>query len=130
MCGTTGPSGTRRTGAARLIPTGRRPDSTWTISTLTPDEYVARSDQGLKARGFFEKEVARRMDRFGNIVEMFSTYESRRDAADEKPFARGINSIQLRFDGQRWWIVTVFWEAESAVHPLPAEYLPGGGRGG
>ena len=37
---------------------------------------------------------------------------------------------QLRFDGQRWWIVTVFWEAESAVHPLPAEYLPGGGRGG
>jgi hypothetical protein len=93
------------------------------MSVNTPDEYITRNDAGLK-RGFFEKEIARKTDRFGNIVQIFSTYESRRAAEDAQPFARGINSIQLRNDGKRWWIVTVFWEGESTVHPIPAEYLP------
>lgn len=110
---------------ARLIPTGRRPDSTWTMRTLTPEEYLTQNDAALK-RGFFEKEIARKVDRFGNIVQLFSTYESRRAETDPQPFARGINSIQLHFDGKRWWIVSIFWEAESPVHPLPAQYLPGG----
>jgi hypothetical protein len=110
---------------ARLIPTGRRPDSTWTMRTMSPEEYITANDAGLK-RGFFEKEIARKMDRFGNIVQLFSTYESRRADTDAQPFARGINSIQLHFDGKRWWIVSIFWEAESALHQLPAEYLPGG----
>jgi hypothetical protein len=26
-------------------------------------------------------------------------------------------------DGKRWWIVTVFWEAESPDNPLPKKYL-------
>jgi hypothetical protein len=110
---------------ARLIPTGRRPDSTWAMNVMTPEDYITRNDAGLK-RGFFEVEIARKMDRFGNIVQIFSTYESRRAASDPQPFARGINSIQLHFDGKRWWIVSIFWEGESAVHPLPPEYLPGG----
>lgn len=107
---------------ARLIPTGRRPDSTWLLRVLSPDEYIGANDAGLK-RGFFEKEIARKVDRFGNIVQLFSTYESRRTES-EAPIARGINSIQLHFDGKRWWIVSIFWEAESPVHPLPPEYLP------
>jgi len=109
---------------ARLIPTNRRPDSSWALRTMTPEEYLTANDAGLK-RGFFEKEIARKMDRFGNIVQLFSTYESRRVESDP-PFARGINSIQLHFDGKRWWIVSIFWEAESPLHPLPPEYLPGG----
>ena len=59
---------------------------------------------------------------------MFSTYESRRTSADPAPFARGINSIQLWFDGRRWWIVTVYWESERPNNPIPPAYLksPGG----
>lgn len=108
---------------ARLIPTGRRPDSTWVMRVLSPEEYITQNDAGLK-RGFFEKEIARKMDRYGNVVQVFSTYESRRAESDATPFARGINSIQLHFDGKRWSVVTIFWEGESPAHPLPAEYLP------
>jgi hypothetical protein len=111
---------------ARLISTGLRRDSSWAMTTYTPEEYITTANPGLTTNGFFEREIARKTDRFGNIVQLFSTYESRRTAADEKPFARGINSIQARFDGQRWWIVTVFWQAENAMHTIPAEYLPGG----
>lgn len=108
---------------ARLIPTGRRQTGEVGSRVLTPEEYITRSSPLLEQNGFFEREVSRRMERFGNIAHIFSTYESRHKADDEKPFARGINSIQLMNDGKRWWIVTIFWQAEDDKNPLPAEYL-------
>ena len=108
---------------ARLIPTGARPTGEVGSRVLTPDEYIQRSAPRLEKDGFFEREVSRRLEKFGNIAHIFSTYESRHKADDVKPFARGINSIQLMNDGKRWWIVTVFWQAEDEKNPLPAEYL-------
>ena len=59
---------------------------------------------------------------------MFSTYESRH-AKGEKPFARGINSIQVFNDGQRWWVLNILWESESEQNPLPERMLkPPGGK--
>lgn len=77
----------------------------------------------MEAQGFFENEIARKTDAFGNIAHVFSTYDSRHKAEDAKPFARGINSIQLLNDGKRWWIVTVFWQGEDEKNPLPEKYL-------
>jgi hypothetical protein len=111
---------------ARLIPTGRRQTGEVGSRVLTPDEYVQRSAPLLEKNGFFEREISRRVEKFGNIAHVFSTYESRRAKDDAKPFARGINSIQLMNDGKRWWIVTVFWQAEDEKNPLPAEYLRSG----
>src|SRR5215831_11678151 len=108
---------------ARLIPTGRRQTGEVGSRVLTPDEYIQRSAPLLEKNGFFEREVSRRVEKFGNIAHDFSTYESRHKSDDPKPFARGINSIQLMNDGKRWWIVTVFWQAEDDKNPLPAEYL-------
>src|SRR5688572_27263017 len=107
---------------ARLIPTGRRPTGEVVSRVRTPEEYIQGGAQ-LEQNGFFEKEVSRRIEKFGNIAHIFSTYEARRKAEDEKPFMRGINSIQLMNDGKRWWIVTVFWQAEDPTTQLPAEYL-------
>jgi hypothetical protein len=28
-------------------------------------------------------------------------------------------------DGKRWWILSIFWQAEDPKNPLPAEYLKG-----
>jgi hypothetical protein len=55
---------------------------------------------------------------------VWSTYESRHTLDDEKPFARGINSFQLLKDGDRYWVVNIFWDAESPTKPIPAKYLP------
>ena len=33
------------------------------------------------------------------------------------------NSFQLYSDGTRWWVVTIFWDAETADKPIPAKYL-------
>ncbi len=110
---------------ARLIPTRRNEGGSGaTARVLTPDDYVARASPLFEKEGFFEKESARRMERYGNIVQVFSTYESRH-SPNEAPFARGINSFQLFFDGTRWWVVTILWQAETAEAPIPKEFLPG-----
>jgi hypothetical protein len=127
-----GPAGQRRNWdrmrslfvpGARLIPTGRRPDGSRVINTWTVDQYIERVGPRLEESGFFERELARRTERYGNVVHVFSTYDSKRLASDPQPFARGINSIQLWNDGQRWWVVTVFWEGERPDNPIPARYM-------
>ena len=109
---------------ARLIPSVPSADGGATARVLDVDGYIERSGATLERNGFFEREISRRTEAFGHIAQIFSTYESRHTAADDKPFARGINSIQLLKDGDRWWIVTVFWDAERPGQPIPQEYLP------
>ena len=108
---------------ARLIPIDDSPDGKIAPNVIDIDGYIARSGEYLEKNGFFEKEVARRTEQFGHIAHAFSTYESRHRADDPKPFMRGINSIQLMYDGKRWWIVTIYWQHESARDPIPEKYL-------
>jgi hypothetical protein len=110
---------------ARLIPCGRRPDGTIGSRVLSLDEFIKASEPRLKEEGFFESEIHRKVDRFGAVAQVFSTYESRHAKEDAKPFARGINSIQLFFDGRRWWVTTIFWDSERPDQAIPAQYLPG-----
>ena len=83
---------------------------------------AARKEKG--ATGLVEREIARRTDCFGNVCQVFSTYESRFTQDDAKPFERGIHSIQLLRDGARWWIASVAWDIERPDNPIPAQYLP------
>ena len=108
---------------ARLIPIDDSPDGRIAPNIIDIDGYIARTGDYLEMNGFFEKEVARRTEQFGHIAHAFSTYESRHKADDPQPFMRGINSIQLMYDDQRWWIVTIYWQHESAKDPIPEKYL-------
>lgn len=108
---------------ARLIPTNARQAGGYASRVLTVEDYISRVEPFFAAEGFFEKETARRIENFGQIAHVFSTYDSRHSPEDAKPFQRGINSIQLMNDGTRWWIVTIFWQGEDAKNPLPEKYL-------
>ena len=111
---------------ARLIPTAveaGRNDVDLAPQILDIEGYIARAESFFAGQGFYEKEIARRTEQFGHIAHVWSTYESRHNPDDPEPFMRGINSIQLFNDGSRWWIVSIYWQHESAVHPLPDRYL-------
>lgn len=111
---------------ARLMPTGvSRATGQRVHRSLTADEYVAQVGPQLERDGFFERELGRKVERYGNIVHLMSAYDSKRTPQDAEPFTRGVNSVQLWFDGTRWWVVTIFWEAETPATPIPAELLRG-----
>ncbi|HUJ29780.1 MAG TPA: hypothetical protein VLY23_00760 [Candidatus Acidoferrum sp.] len=108
---------------ARLIPVNESKTGGFVARTLSPDEYAARAEPYFEKNGFTEREIARRTERWGNILQAFSTYESRHDAKDPAPFERGINSFQLYFDGKRWWVMTIMWQGETPATPLTPEFL-------
>lgn len=112
---------------ARLIPTGKNPETGLTTArVLSPDDYINRVEPVFARDGFFEAEKARQVHVYGNIAHVFSTYEARRTAKDRKPFMRGINSFQLLNDGKRWWVLSIYWQAETPDNPIPARYLKSG----
>lgn len=108
---------------ANLIPSGKSKSGNYNASYITPDIYIQKSGQFLVDNGFFEKEIHRVIDTFGNISHVFSTYECFKTANDTIPFMRGINSIQLLNDGNRWWIINIYWAQESPDNPIPEKYL-------
>ena len=130
-----GPAGTKRDWdrerslfypGARLVPTATVPgrnDADLAPLVLSVESYIARVEPLFAKDGFYEKEVARRVEQFGRIAHVWSTYESRHDPKDPEPFMRGINSIQLFNDGARWWILSLYWQHESAQNRLPEKYL-------
>jgi hypothetical protein len=112
-----------------FIPPKRPKEEMFTV--LDVDGFRDRVRKGAaeaKEKGnstaFYEKEVARRLDCFGNVCQAFSTYEARRAPSDEKPFVSGINSIQLINDGERWWVASVVWDVERPGNPIPDQYKP------
>jgi hypothetical protein len=109
---------------ARMIPSGKNATTgVYGARVLSPEDYIKRVEPVFAKEGFFEREKARRVELYGNIAQVFSTYESFHSLADKKPFMRGINSFQLLNDGKRWWILTIFWQGETADNPIPKKYL-------
>ena len=113
---------------ARLIPTAKNAEETSLVGEIAPhmldiDGFIARVRDYVEKNGFYEKEIARRTEQFDQIAHVWSTYESRHKANDPEPFMRGVNSIQLFYDENRWWIVSIYWQHESTEHPIPEKYL-------
>lgn len=96
-----------------------------TIQTMTLGEYHDRLG-GPRRVGFFEWEIHRTTQQFGNMAHVWSTY-----ASSERPggeiMARGINSIQLYYDGERWWITSWIFDSERRGNEIPSDFLPGVG---
>jgi hypothetical protein len=90
---------------------------------LTPDMYVERDDPYFKTHGFFERGIANRAEEFGNLIHVWSTYESRHAENDARPFTRGINSIQIVHAEGRFWIASLIDDEERPGLALPEKYL-------
>ena len=109
---------------AKLTPIGI--DSTGAIRYLSwsPEEFVTNSGPFLDQNAFYEIELHRKQERYGNMVHAFSTYASYQSLEDEEPFNRGINSFQLLHKDGRWWVVSIYWQPEWPDLPIPEQYLP------
>ena len=95
-------------------------DGTPSYSIQSLDDWIAR----VKARGHTmleEKQLKFRIERYGNIAHLWSSYALH---SDGKQVARGINSIQAIKEAGGWRVTGIMIQAESATLPLPKEYLP------
>lgn len=109
---------------ARLIPPARENNP---VVAITFAQYRERNEKFFATlppdQGFYERGIADRVETFGHIAHVWSTYEARRQPDDAQPFTRGINSFQFVREKNRWWVLTIFWDAERADNPIPEKYL-------
>ena len=109
---------------AKLIPIAQSSDGNLDLTYMSVDQYIETAGDYLENNGFHEVEIHRLTEEYNNMCHIYSTYESYHNSTDEKPFIRGINSIQLLFDNNRWWVVNIYWTNESMNNPIPDKYLP------
>lgn len=89
------------------------------LRSMTLKEFHAN----MPLDAFYEKEIYRVTEEFGNIAHVWSTYEFAENP--EGPvLGRGINSIQLYNDGERWWILNWTYDSERSSNTIPQKYLP------
>jgi hypothetical protein len=112
---------------ARLIPIRIAADGTATPVLLTVDGWI----DAVAKRGsavFYEHQVKVRTETWAHMAHLWSTYETRTTPEGKPPegkvLDRGINSIQAVFDGKRWQVIEILWQAETPADPVPAKYLP------
>ncbi len=108
---------------ARMIPSGKNAKTGKVGARIaSPEAYIQANESFLEREGFHELELGRHVDSYGTLSQVFSAYEARKKKSDEKPFLRGINSIQLLNDGSRWWVLTLAWAPETPDNPLPERF--------
>jgi hypothetical protein len=106
---------------ARFTQVSTAPDGSKVVIAWNVDEFVRDAGLVFAKEPFYEKAIVNRPDSFGNVTQVFSSYESRHSPIG-KPFERGINSIQLLNDGTRWWVLSILWDTEREGNPLPAKF--------
>lgn len=93
------------------------------ITKITPDEYIQRNSTILKRFDFFEKELHRNTLVYGSMKTVYSSYEFELHLENKIHKQKGINAIQLLFENNRWWIMSLIWVEETPDNPLPSIYL-------
>jgi hypothetical protein len=59
---------------------------------------------------FYEREIARRVDRYGNVIHVASAYETKISPRALDYIERGVNSLQLIWEDGGWRIVSLCWD--------------------
>jgi hypothetical protein len=103
---------------AHLMPTRPRSDGSHSVQILDIEGYITSRSPFFEEAPFYEIETSRKEDRLGNIAHIWSSYEGRR-TPDGDVILRGVNSLQLYHDGDRWWILSILWDNEKSEIPLP-----------
>ena len=102
----------------RVQPTG--------VESMDVEKFIASFEEHLASGAlteFRESEIARRVDRFGPMAHVFSTYATTMTLGGVTSSRRGINSIQLVRREETWKVLTIYWTDETDESPIPPEYL-------
>jgi hypothetical protein len=110
---------------ARFTQVGKQPDGSTFVISWSVDEFVRDAGLVFAKEPFYENAIVNQSESFGNMTQVFSSYESRH-APSEKPFERGINTIQILNDGTRWWVISIAWDSEKPGNPLPKKFAAKG----
>lgn len=85
------------------------------------EEFIRYAGPSYSKSGFEEYVIGLDVQEFNGIASVFQSFYCR--SLDGSYEARGVNSFQLVFLNERWWIASVMFINETPEVPLPNELL-------
>lgn len=93
------------------------PNGKTVFNHFEPEGYIKMNSPFFTKNGFFEDELKRDLKKFGNIAQVFTSYQFRIE--EDGPIAqRGVNCVQLVKENGRWYITQLIWQPETADNKL------------
>ncbi len=108
---------------ARIILASQKYRGKAAYESLNLEQFILRVSDYYRTEGFYEKELAGRLNQFGEIASYWSTFEVRKGSPTGAFNGRGINSFQMVRKEGRWWITQLVFDFESDIQPIPDRYL-------
>lgn len=97
---------------ARITPPAE--DTAGSLSPMAVDDYIEifhkrLVEDGITDQGGRELEIHRHTLTFNRVAHVFSSYQFVLLGAS-KPLVSGVNTIQLVYENERWWILSLSWD--------------------
>lgn len=93
--------------------------------TYSVDAFIEAYSVQLRAGTIWqlrEVEIHALTEEFGSIAHRFSTYALFVNNQEE-PLSKGINSIQLIKENDRWKVSCLVWDEQKETLPIPEKYI-------
>lgn len=87
--------------------------------TVSLDDFLSLLKDPYYEQGYLEEEIHKVVDKYNGIAQVFQTFYGKDSEGAEE---NGINSYQLTYYDERWWIVSLLWTIESDSEKIPAKY--------
>ena len=97
----------------------KTPDGKKVFKSLTPEAYQKANAPFFTQSGFYEEELKRNVQQYGNVASVQSSYQFRMTPNGQVE-QRGVNYFTLVQSNGRWWIANLTWQDEEKDLPLPA----------
>lgn len=88
--------------------------------TASLDEFLELLMNPYYEQGYLEKEIHKKIDEYNGIAHVFQSFYGKDSEGREE---RGINSYQLTYYKQRWWIINLLWTIEPDNFKIPNKYI-------
>jgi hypothetical protein len=96
----------------------KTPDGKKVFKSLTPEAYQKANAPFFNQSGFYEEELKRNVQQYGNVASVQSSYQFR-ITPNGQVEQRGVNYLTLVQSNGRWWIANLTWQDEEKGLPLP-----------
>ncbi len=89
--------------------------------SMSLKDFHKETDTMVAKTAFYENEINKEVRVFGNIAHVWSTYETRL-IKNGPVVRRGINSVQLYYSQNRWWIISWTFDKERGNMKIPRTF--------
>ena len=107
--------------SAQLMATNIAQDGSYQVSAMSIDEFVTNIGPVYSRDGFEEYSIGLTVNEFNGIANVFQSFYCKNLVGTYEK--RGINSYQLVFKENRWWVANLLFTNETDKSPLPEKYL-------